>query len=300
MQRRMPRVRLHAFPSSIAPGMQALFPPRRFVLPERHVQLPGGIRIELYQPAPRDHLMAHDHDVACLNLVLDGAITETRADGRRELTMGCLSLLPRHTVHEVEVAARAASVLHVEFSGAFLERLPARFQDALPGNWVQDANSLALAKRFRAELQHADALSSLAFEALSIEALMHLLRQHESGHASVPAWLAELAAGWRDDPGRPVRIAECARVQGLSAAGLARSFKRHFGQTIGDYVLELRIEAACRELEQGRESLSDIAARLGFADQSHFTRAFRRVLGATPKVYRDRERRTPATGAFRA
>ncbi|WP_323183165.1 helix-turn-helix domain-containing protein [Paraburkholderia sp. CNPSo 3076] len=49
---------------------------------------------------------------------------------------------------------------------------------------------------------------------------------------------------------------------------------------------QLRLDFACTELTRGRLSLAAIAEAAGFADQSHFTRVFRRRMGLTPGAYR--------------
>jgi AraC family transcriptional regulator len=49
----------------------------------------------------------------------------------------------------------------------------------------------------------------------------------------------------------------------------------------------LRIEWATARLRDSRSSLSEIALSAGFADQSHFTRVFRRATGLTPARFRD-------------
>jgi transcriptional regulator GlxA family with amidase domain len=57
--------------------------------------------------------------------------------------------------------------------------------------------------------------------------------------------------------------------------------------TAGDYVRRLRLWRARDALDCDRDSsLSEIAADCGFADQSHFTRHFRRLFGTTPGAYR--------------
>jgi AraC family transcriptional regulator len=48
----------------------------------------------------------------------------------------------------------------------------------------------------------------------------------------------------------------------------------------------LRVEWAAAEILSGHRSLAEIAAEAGFADQSHFTRVFRRQVGVTPGEYR--------------
>jgi AraC family transcriptional regulator len=51
-------------------------------------------------------------------------------------------------------------------------------------------------------------------------------------------------------------------------------------------VRQLRLDFACAQLTSGRHSLAAIAQAAGFADQSHFTRVFRRRMGLTPGAYR--------------
>ena len=54
----------------------------------------------------------------------------------------------------------------------------------------------------------------------------------------------------------------------------------------GEYVRRQRIALACRSLAESDMPLADVAIEAGFADQSHFTRTFKRQLGVTPAAYR--------------
>ena len=63
---------------------------------------------------------------------------------------------------------------------------------------------------------------------------------------------------------------------------LACAFRRHYRCTIGEYVRQLRVESACRELSKANTPLSQIALTAGFTDQSQFSRTFKRVIGLTP------------------
>jgi AraC-like DNA-binding protein len=71
---------------------------------------------------------------------------------------------------------------------------------------------------------------------------------------------------------------------------LCRAFHRFRGRTIGDYVMGLRMQLACRRIVETEWPLSDVAAEAGFADHSHLTRVFRRFIGQTPSAYRKRIR----------
>ncbi len=72
---------------------------------------------------------------------------------------------------------------------------------------------------------------------------------------------------------------------GVSRYQLFRAFKRAYGLTPEDFRRQLRVERA-RALLARSETLAAIAADAGFADQSHMTREFYRLLGLTPGAYR--------------
>ncbi len=82
-----------------------------------------------------------------------------------------------------------------------------------------------------------------------------------------------------------VRLDELARVAELSPFHLIRLFRLRYGVTPFAYQRNVRVERARDALRCG-QSLAEIAANLGFADQSHLGRAFRKVMGATPGQYR--------------
>ena len=68
---------------------------------------------------------------------------------------------------------------------------------------------------------------------------------------------------------------------------LAVIFKRETGQTITEFILSRRVEAA-KSLISGGIRLSEIAEMLGFSSQSHFCRCFKEVTGVTPGEFRDK------------
>ena len=91
-------------------------------------------------------------------------------------------------------------------------------------------------------------------------------------------------AGTRLDA--PPSVKEMAASAGLSEYQLDRRMKRLFGLSTGQWLLKLRIEHACRELVETRRPIVRIALDCGYADQSAFTRQFRRTTGYTPSEFR--------------
>lgn len=77
-----------------------------------------------------------------------------------------------------------------------------------------------------------------------------------------------------------------AKLAGLSVPHFNRLFRKVLRLSPMEYVLSLRIQEAQRLLSVTQMSMSEIAASVGFYDQSHFTKRFRKVTGITPLQYR--------------
>jgi len=82
--------------------------------------------------------------------------------------------------------------------------------------------------------------------------------------------------------GEPVRLAELAAVNGLSRFHFAHVFNQTYGVSPHAYQTQLRVAAACRALRTG---VSPQAIDVGFFDQSHLGRHFKRCWGVTPAQY---------------
>jgi AraC-like DNA-binding protein len=94
-----------------------------------------------------------------------------------------------------------------------------------------------------------------------------------------------------DELTRNVSLDELAAVAGMTKYQLARRFKAAIGVPPHTYQVALRVNLSRRLLERG-ERATDVAGLVGFVDQSHLNRHFRRRLGKTPAQYARAARRT--------
>jgi AraC-like DNA-binding protein len=85
--------------------------------------------------------------------------------------------------------------------------------------------------------------------------------------------------------GRGVTLRELAGIAQLSTHHFVRMFKKTLGVTPYQYLLERRVERAKDLLRAKRASLAEVALSSGFGNQSHFTSAFHRAVGATPAEF---------------
>jgi len=86
---------------------------------------------------------------------------------------------------------------------------------------------------------------------------------------------------------KPPSVGELAKHVGISPNYLSSLFHLETGQTLRRFIDADRAEKAKPLLTETRKSIKQIAYGLGFADPSHFSHVFRRVVGISPSAFRD-------------
>ncbi|MDP5291267.1 AraC family transcriptional regulator [Oceanimonas sp. CHS3-5] len=121
-----------------------------------------------------------------------------------------------------------------------------------------------------------------------LSALMHhLAAQPALCPAPVPARLQQVADHLNTHCLEDVSLDDLCRFSGYSASHLVRQFKQYFGITPHAYLVNRRIQHGQHQLKAGT-SIAEVALNMGFADQAHFQRAFKRLVAATPSQYRSK------------
>ncbi|MBB6670708.1 helix-turn-helix domain-containing protein [Cohnella nanjingensis] len=84
---------------------------------------------------------------------------------------------------------------------------------------------------------------------------------------------------------RDISLVELAGAANLSLSHFIRLFKQQTGYPPHHFLIRLRIERSKLLIRSGQAGLKEIAVQIGFADQGHFTRSFKRITGLTPMQY---------------
>jgi AraC family transcriptional regulator len=100
-------------------------------------------------------------------------------------------------------------------------------------------------------------------------------------------WPAEAAARLRREYQKSIDLDALAAQFRLDRAHIARSFHNKMGKTLTAFLHEIRVHRALRMMTQTPSlPLAEIAVESGFADQAHFTRTFKRIMGTPPGAFR--------------
>ena len=103
-----------------------------------------------------------------------------------------------------------------------------------------------------------------------------------------PRAVAEALQFIHENYANDLSLNEIAKAVNLSPFHVARLFKQSLGVSPHQYLIQLRVNSARSLLSagSGERSLAEVASAVGFADQSHLTRHFKRIVGVTPRQFR--------------
>jgi AraC family transcriptional regulator len=245
----------------------------------------AGISLTETRHPPGARLPRHCHQRAYFCLIRRGTYREEYGGRQRFCGPHMLAFHPPMEVHAEHMDAEEVCSFNIEIKASWARGLP---RGSLPLSRPFDCNAgpaVGLAVRILDEFEHFDASSPLIVEGLMLE-LLGVSDRQLRGEAGLPRWLRSVSDLLRERCADSWSLTDVATEAGVHPGYLASAFRRHFGCTIGEFIRRQRIALACRALAEGHTPLAEVALLAGFADQSHFTRTFKRQLGVTPAAYR--------------
>ena len=245
----------------------------------------GGFVLTYYEYEADVALPRHEHQQAYISFPLRGSYEEHYGRRERQCGAGRMLFHPCGEAHADCFGSAGATIFSVELSDAWLARLRECSVKTNESFEVSDLRAHRAATRLMRLITSNDPLAPLRLQAGALDLLSHLAVVPRQ--LGTPRWIKDVIDALDASLERP-SLAELATVAGVHPVYLARAFRQHHGQTIGEYVRSRRVDRAARMLREGNKSLAEIAAAVGCADQSHLTREFRRFYGVTPAQYRTR------------
>ncbi|MFD5093915.1 AraC family transcriptional regulator [Amycolatopsis thailandensis] len=149
-----------------------------------------------------------------------------------------------------------------------------------------------------AEMESGGVGRTLVLEHLAQLILVHMLRVHADATEHPVGWLGALVEdgvgsalrAMHADVSRRWTLDELASISRMSRSAFAASFKAKVGTAPLTYLIEWRMSLARDALRNDTRTISELAAATGYESESAFSTAFRRVVGASPRHFRDRAR----------
>ena len=187
---------------------------------------------------------------------------------------------------ELDISPNLISKISEELFGrSTLELIPQyNFQDSL----IQQL-ALVLVSELKKGISN-----SLYTQSLSHTLALHLIQNFsqssivtEDNFDGLPTFLERRLDEYiQENLDKNLTLQQIADVVNLSISHLNRLFQQSKGISVYQYVIRCRIDRAKQLLKQKKLTVAQIATQVGFCDQSHFSRHFKKFIGVTPKVFR--------------
>jgi AraC family transcriptional regulator len=217
----------------------------------------------------------HRHEESSLSLVLAGELEETSSTMSYRAAAGSVVIKPAECWHANVYGPRGAHIVQIRPNSADDFWDPA----FCSYGWLDSTRFAGAALA----LLNGRAGAGESAEMIFGEVLESVFpgRPHRPTAPS-PVWLADALDLLGQCTEQSISVADVALRVGVHPVHLARVFRARFGCTVRQYIRERRVLAAWRVCQACDGSLAAIAARSGFADQAHMTRAFTEFLGISP------------------
>jgi len=229
------------------------------------------------------------HNMRCM----DGVYETYRLD-QREITF-----CPAHCSHSARWEEPVAFTLLIFDSGFFAQLIDQAFTNStieLAPKWhVYDPVMHTMIQALKTDLEAGCPAGRLYGETFGTALAVHLIKQFAAEPVTLPEYKnkltpiqTKLVLDYMDEHlAKNISLEQLAGLTGISVFHFCRLFKQSMGMAPHQYLVLQRVERAKQLLKSGDLNLSEIAGVCGFSHQSHLNRHFKRLVGTTPKNFRD-------------
>ncbi len=263
----------------------------------------SGIHLEDHrQPSydnPEHRLTMH---IVGMNLCSNSSERWFDGNFQREYkTQGATAIIPAGTLHR-SLCHKEDNFIFVAVDPTLLVRLGQ--QVAAPDDieliphfaTLQDPLIQGIIFSLKDELESRGMGGSLYVEQLTTTLAIHLLRKYGVRKPQISTYsdglpkykLKQVLEYINANLDCDIKLVDLAELVGMSQYYFCHLFKQSMGIAPYQYVIQQRVERAKQLLKCRDVTISDVALVCGFANQSHFSKHFRKITGMTPKAYRDR------------
>jgi AraC family transcriptional regulator len=241
--------------------------------------------------APGVRIPRHAHENPYFIFTLSGGQEEAFDTRTRTYLPSTLAFHPAGEIHSETVGAKGMRCLHVEFRAEWIERHTEVSRFLENASHFQGGRFGWLAHRIYREFYCMDDVAPAAIEGLVLEILAEASRfRLQDSPGERPRWLIQARDLIHARFAEPISLSDVATAVGIHPVRLARAFRSEYRSSVGEFIRQIRIESACRAMLSGDLPLTQVGLSAGFADQAHFARTFKRIIGMTPGQFRGARR----------
>lgn len=256
----------------------------------------------------------HGHDFLEFSYITKGCMRHKIGNQTDLLTAGDYFIVDHGTEHTYESDTDAPlEVVNLLFYPEFLEQTLAgrrRFEDVVNSYLLRfryrmlrssptgkafrdsDGQIRSILERILREYAEKESGYLEYIRCLFLEILIQTMRKigvNEDAAEQSPV-IAQVVGAVNADYPRKLRLSDFAEKYHYSVSYLSRRFREELGMGFSEYVQKIRMEQACRLLEETALSVEEVARQVGYENLKFFNKIFRQSLGITPREYRKSRR----------
>jgi AraC family transcriptional regulator len=243
-----------------------------------------GFIISHSQHPALEEVQLHYHRNPYFVYVSSGSYNEYYQRGQIHLTPGDILFHPAGSEHSNVISSLPVSCINLELSAAWFEHL----QMPSPNCSFPQQHPMyrKIIGSICNELSYEDAYSESVIysHAIQLTAASARLQHHPSIQRKYSISVKKYIEN--ADDAQHVSLQDLSSLTGLTTFHLCRIFKKETGISIGEYLRENKIKRACDLLRTTSIPPSTVSMLLGYSDNAHFYREFKKRVGCTPVQYR--------------
>jgi AraC-like DNA-binding protein len=273
-----------------------------------------GIAVQHFPRYVNKTYAPHGLAMVLLTYIVSGSGRHIMGDHVFQETGGSIAVTHYRQEHEIITDDTGMEIynIYLDLSRHGLPQLPSEFHGVLPEILPLDpAFHNQVNRRVRIKFDNPDPVTALVvrmynellfpeagaeevvrsmFRVLLIECCRQARKSSleplsQTAGPPIP-WLEELRRKLDSEHRSQVSVEDLASDFGRTTSHLCRAFKKYTGKTVMDYVMERRVQSAMLQLRGTTDKIAGVALDSGFNDLSHFNRTFKRMLGCSPREYR--------------
>lgn len=235
--------------------------------------------VTCYTPESFDNTR-HSHPNAHLSFVLKGGCEEQKSD-KYERGLLSSTFYHRDEPHQINMMSKNSIHLNIDFDPLFIQQI--NTENTIELITKKDFSLPLEMMQLYKELYTKDDVKPLAIE----EAVLGMFSTDKSSslYKTPPLWVEQIKQYLQEYWDKSITLEELSQITGLHKISISKHFSKFTGCTISTYQRKLRVYHALELINNGQQSLSQIALQCGFADQSHFIRFFKQYTGFLPKKF---------------
>ena len=234
--------------------------------------------------APNCHFPEHEDRYSRLSIILNGKLKETVGKVDEYATTASMVYKPKDVKHSNLFGPKGARIISIAFNDDQL------LQDYRPAasnywHWYHQFTHAPLAYSLLNTLWQETSIDAIEDCTFDLIANIHPSSKSISPLYN-PSWLNKVVEYIHDDYSGNLRVKDLAAEVNVHPVYLSRVFRRKFGQSVKEYIHDVRIQHTVEKLVDTEIPIVQVALDHGFADQSHLNRVFKSRMGTTPWHYR--------------